>query len=63
MVHANERDGFLGDVPDQHALFVVPPAIVEVDNERQVLAAIFDGVGGEKRVAFLDGARDVLRVL
>eukprot|EP00966_Prymnesium_polylepis_P176122 4076589-Prymnesium_polylepis.1 len=39
---------------------VVPPAIAEVDLERQVFAAIFDGVGGEKRVGFLDGARDVL---
>eukprot|EP00966_Prymnesium_polylepis_P200439 4644725-Prymnesium_polylepis.1 len=60
MVHSDEGDSFLGDVPDEHALFVVPPAIVEVYVERQVLAAIFDGVRGEKRVIFLHGARDVL---
>jgi hypothetical protein len=57
MVHSDEGDGSLGDVPDHDPLVVVPPAIAQVDLERQVFAASFNGVHGEKRVVCLHGVR------
>eukprot|EP00966_Prymnesium_polylepis_P256975 5936064-Prymnesium_polylepis.1 len=61
MVHPNERDGCLRDVPQQHPLVVEPPAtsLKSISNAKSLQRSL-TALAARKRVVFLDRARDVL---